>query len=129
MPAMPYLIDNDVLIDISRGKREAREYIDALPEGWAISQVSALEIIVGARNKRDLADIDVFLSANAIVPLRDATGAQAYELLKEYAKSHGLHVFDSLVAATAMVEGLTLVTRNRRHFDAIKGLSLEVPGY
>jgi hypothetical protein len=40
---MPYLIDSDVLIDISRGKRAAREYVDSLPEGWAISQVSALE--------------------------------------------------------------------------------------
>jgi predicted nucleic acid-binding protein len=28
-----------------------------------------------------------------------------------------------------MEEGFTLVTRNRRHFDAIEGLSLEVPSY
>jgi hypothetical protein len=40
---MPYLIDSDVLIDVSRGKPAARDYIDALPEGWAISQISALE--------------------------------------------------------------------------------------
>ena len=94
---MPYLIDSDVLIDISRGNPAAREYVDALPEGWAISQVSALELIVGAR--------------------------------KLYAKSHGLHVFDSLVAATALEEGLTLTTKNRRHFRMIEGLSLEVPQY
>ena len=99
---MPYLIDSDVLIDISRGKPAAREYVDALPEGWAISQVSALELIVGARDKRDLADIDTFLSANVIVPLRGSTGTRAYKLLKLYAKSHGLHVFDALVAATSM---------------------------
>ena len=60
---MPYLIDSDVLIDISRGDATAREYIDGLPQGWAISQISALELIVGARNNRDLADIDAFLSA------------------------------------------------------------------
>jgi hypothetical protein len=29
---MPYLIDSDVLIDISRGKQSAREYVDALKE-------------------------------------------------------------------------------------------------
>ena len=46
---MPYLLDSDVLIDVSRGKSAAREYLDALPEGWAISQVSCLELIVGAR--------------------------------------------------------------------------------
>ena len=126
---MPYLVDSDVLIDISRGKQAAREYVDALPEGWAISQVSALELIVGARDERELAKIDAFLSAYVIVPLRDATGTRAYELLKLYAKSHGLHVFDSLLAATAIEEGLTLVTRNRRHFGVIKGLLLEVPAY
>src|SRR5260370_19248702 len=92
---MPYLIDSDGLIDISRGKPAAREYIDALLEGWAISQVSALELIVGARDKRDLADIDTFLSAYVIVPLRGSTGTRAYELLKLYAKSHGLYVFMS----------------------------------
>ncbi len=83
---MPYLIDSDVLIDVSRGKTAAREYIDALPEGWGISQVSALELIVGARDNRDLREIDAFLSAYVIVPLRSSTGARAYELLKRYAK-------------------------------------------
>ena len=89
---MPYLIDSDVLIDVSRGKAAARAYIDALPEGWGISQISALELIVGARDNRDLGEIDAFLSAYVIVPLRSSTGTRAYQLLKRYAKSHGLHV-------------------------------------
>jgi len=66
---MPYLLDSDILIDLSRGKAAAREYLNALSEGWAISQVSALELIVGARDNRDLAGIDAFLSAYVIVPL------------------------------------------------------------
>ncbi len=78
---------------------------------------------------RELANIDTFLSAYVTVPLRDSTGKRAYELLKLYAKSHGLHVFDSLIATTAIEENLTLVTKNRRHFGVIEGLSLEVPGY
>jgi len=126
---MPYLIGSDVLIDISQGIKAAREYVDALTEEWGISQVSALELIVGARDQRELATIDAFLSAYAIIPIRESTGKRAYELLKLYAKSHGLHVFDSLVAATAMEEGLTLVTRNQRHFGVIKGLPLAIPTY
>lgn len=69
-----------------------------------------MELIVGARDKRDLATIDGFLS-------------------KTYAKSHGLHVFDSLVAATAIEKTLTLVTLNRKHYTMIEGLQLEVPAY
>jgi len=125
---MPYLIGSDVLIDISQGIKAAREYVDALTQEWGISQVSALELIVGARDQRELATIDAFLSAYAIIPIRESTGKRAYELLKLYAKSHGLHVFDSLVAATAMEEG-TLVTRNQRHFGVIKGLPLAIPTY
>jgi len=64
-----------------------------------------------------------------MVPLRDSIGTLAYELLKRYSRSDGLHVFDSLVAATAVEEGLTLVTGNRRHFVMIEGLSRLVPPY
>jgi len=126
---MPYLIDSDVLIDAYRGNVRAQEYVDALPEAWGLSQVSALELIVGARNKEELARTDKFLSDYLIVPLQAPIGARAYELLKKYAKSHGLHVFDSLIAATALEENLTLVTRNRKHFAMIEGLSLDVPAY
>ena len=64
-----------------------------------------------------------------MVPLSDSIGTGAYGLLKTYANSHGLHVFDSLVAATAMEKALTLVTLNRRHYQMIEGLQLEVPEY
>lgn len=126
---MPFLIDSNVLIDVSRGKAAAIQYIDALTEPWGISQVTALELIVGARDKRDLAVIDGFLSLYSIVPLSDAIGLRAYQLLKAYAKSHGLHVFDSLIAATAIESGLTLVTLNRKHYQMIDGLSIQVPSY
>ena len=126
---MPYLLDSDVLIDVYRGNVRAQEYIDALPEAWALSQVSALELIVGARNKGELARTDNFLSDYVVVPLKSSTGVRAYELLKKYAKSHGLHVFDSLIAATAIEESLTLVTRNRKHFAIIEGLNVEIPRY
>ena len=126
---MPFLIDSNVLIDVSRGNAGAIQYVDGLAEPWALSQVTAMELIVGARDKRDLATIDGFLSLYPVVPLSDSIGTGAYRLLKTYAKSHGLHVFDSLVAATAMEKALTLVTLNRRHYQMIEGLQLEVPEY
>jgi predicted nucleic acid-binding protein len=126
---MPFLIDSNVLIDVSRGNVGAIKYVDRLAEPWALSQVTALELIVGARDNRDLATIDGFLSLFPVVPLSDSIGTGAYRLLKAYAKSHGLHVFDSLVAATAMEKALTLVTLNRKHYQMIEGLQLEVPDY
>jgi len=113
---MLFLIDSNALIDISRGNTQAIHYVDRLPESWALSQVTAMELIVGARNKRDVATIDGFLSLYTVVPLSESIGTAAYWLLSTYAKSHGLHVFDSLVAATAMEKSLTLVTLNRKHY-------------
>jgi hypothetical protein len=84
----------DHLIDVSRGKPAAREYIDALPEGWAISQISALELIVGARDNQDLADIDTFLSAYVIVPLR---GPQAREPTNSSNGTRNLTAYTSLI--------------------------------
>jgi predicted nucleic acid-binding protein len=126
---MPFLIDSNVLIDVSRGNAAAIKYVDGFAESWVLSQVTAMELIVGARDKRDLATIDGFLSLYPIIPLSDSIGARAYRLLKTYAKSHGLHVFDSLVAATAIEKDLTLVTLNRKHYRMIEGLQLEVPDY
>jgi tRNA(fMet)-specific endonuclease VapC len=88
-----------------------------------------MELIVGARDKRDLAMIDGFLSTYPVIPLSESIGTEAYRLLKSYAKSHGLHVFDSLVAASAIEKDLTLVTLNRKHYQTIDGLKLEVPDY
>lgn len=126
---MRFPLDSNVLIDVSRGNLAAIDYVDGLTESWAISQVTALELIVGARDKREVATIDGFLSPYPVVPLSESIGTRAYGILKVYAKSHGLHVFDSLVAATAMESGLTLVTHNRKHYQIIGGLKLQAPEY
>ncbi len=108
---MPWLLDSDVLIGISRALPAAIDYVDTLPDAWMIAQVTAMELLVGARDKREVSWPHSFLSSYPGVPLDDAIGRRAYQLLMNHAKSHGLHVFDSLVAATALQHGLTLVTR------------------
>jgi predicted nucleic acid-binding protein len=47
-----FLIDSNALIDVSRGNAAAIEYVDGLREPWALSRVTAMELIVGARDKR-----------------------------------------------------------------------------
>ena len=74
-------------------------------------------------------DLDEFLAEYPVVPLSESIGAGAYRLLKTYAKSHGLHVFDSLIAATAIDHALTLITLNRRHYQMIQALLFVVPDY
>ena len=124
-----YLIDSDVIIDISRGLVAAANYIDALDD-ITISIVTAHELIVGAKNKRDAGYIDILIKSLPVHADLDARITRlAYELLKRYAKSDGLRTFDALIAATAIQEAFTLVSKNRKHFRMIEDLHLEVPHY
>ncbi len=126
---MAYLVDSDVLIDVARGKEAAINHLDLLPEEWSISVVTSMEVVIGARDKTDLRKMDEFLAAIPMVPLKAGIGTRACELLKGYAKSHGLRILDAMIAATAIEEGKTLVTRNRKHFRMIPNLKLDFPDY
>ena len=123
---MVSLIDTDVMIDLSRENSEAANYFDALSDP-AISIITAQELIVGARDKRDLNAIDSLVSTYRVIHIDAAIGQR--ELLKRYAKSDGLRTFDSLIAATAIEQNCILVSRNRKHFAMIEGLRFEAPQY
>ena len=126
---MPYLVDTDVLIDVSRNNEAAIDFLDQLDDSWSMSIITALELIVGARNKKEVTQIDQLIAVYSAIPLTAEIGNSSYGLLRQFAKSHGLRVFDSLIAATAIEENLTLVTKNKKHFQMISNLKLEVPSY
>jgi len=126
---MPYLVDTDVLVDVSRTSLAAIAYIDGLNGDWALSAITALELICGARNQREVSQIDVLINTYEVIAVDEAIGGRAYGLLKIYARSNGLRTFDSLIAATAMNLRRTLVTRNLKHFEMIRGLDIAIPGY
>jgi len=107
---MPYLIDTDVMVDVSRRNADAASYVDSLPDA-SIAIITAQELIVGARDKRDTAGIDSLVALYPVVHINSRIGERAYNLLKTYAKSHGLRTFDSLIAATALEAGLTSFQR------------------
>jgi predicted nucleic acid-binding protein len=54
---------------------------------------------------------------------------RAYYLMKTHGRSAGLHTLDAVIAATSLEQGLTLATKNRKHFQIIADLKLEVPNY
>jgi predicted nucleic acid-binding protein len=126
---MPYLVDTDILIDVARGDVDAIDFLDRLPDSWSVFLITALELIVGARDKREVEQIEQLIAVYSAIPLNDAIGRLSYNLLKEYARSHGLRVMDSLIAATALTENLILATRNKKHFQMIGNLRLEIPQY
>ena len=119
---MPYLIDTDVLIEISRGSEAAADFIDNLHDDVFIARISAMELIIGARDRRDQNAIEKFISIFQLAELSDSIGQNAYAHAKRYSKSHGLTLADALIAATATTSDFTLVSKNEKHFHPIAGL-------
>jgi predicted nucleic acid-binding protein len=126
---MSYLVDTDIIVDLTRNLQGAIEYLDSLQNDWSISAITSLELLAGARNQREIADIDFLISAFPSIAPTEAIARRAYYLMKTYAKSHGLRPLDSLIAATALEDGLILASRNRKHFGMIEDLGFELPRY
>jgi tRNA(fMet)-specific endonuclease VapC len=126
---MPYLVDSDIMVDLTRGSGAAADYLDGINDLWSISIITCLELLAGSRTQRETTDLDLVLSGYRAIPPNEDITRREYYLMKTYARSHGLRTLDSLIAATALEEGLTLASKNRKHFAMIGDLKLVVPGY
>ena len=124
---MPYLVDSDVLVDLTRGSTGAADYLDGLSEAWSISMITCLELLAGARTQRETAGLDLVLSGYQTIPPNAEIARRVYALMMTFARSHGLHALDALIAATAIENSFTLVSKNRKHFQMIGEMALEVP--
>jgi hypothetical protein len=124
------LVDTTLLIDLSRGSEQAADYVDqerAAGTTLFISVVSAMELIVGCRNKVEVAKAEKLFSDFSMIQLSPAISQKAYELVLTYSKRHGLLIPDALIAATALEGSFELVSDNVRDFKMIQGLDVTRP--
>jgi predicted nucleic acid-binding protein len=119
-------VDTDILIEVGRGINEAATCLQAIERQSpiAISVVTQMELIVGCRNKNELSALEHFLDRFAIVNRNDSISQTAVDLLKRYRLSHGLLIADALIAATAISEDGSLVSKNQRDYRFIEPLHL-----
>ena len=124
---MDMLIDSDVLIGVARGNAGAINKLQSLPH-WRISAVSYMELAQGCRDKAELKVMQKAFSPGAgdVLAITQPISDLACTLVEKYALSHSVHLADALIAATAMINAMPLLTGNGKHFSAIKGLKIEV---
>ncbi len=120
------IVDTDVLIDAARNISDAVTCLEEVERqaSLAISIVSEMELVIGCRNKTELRSLDKFLSRFRVVKLNEQTSEIAVDLLRRYRLSHGLLIADALIAATALSQGIPLVTKNERDYRFIAELRL-----
>ena len=123
-----HLIDTDVLIDVSKGNEQASLFLSSL-ENVNVSIINSMELIVGARNNAERNEIEKFLSQYNFIYINGGICSLAYNLLKKFSLTHGLTIPDSLIAATAITDNLSLATKNEKHFRHIENLKLHIAEY
>lgn len=119
------LVDTDVLIWVTRKNPHASKFLDTFDD-IAISDVTYMELIQGAKNKREAQAIDKTLKNMAVsrLPINDSISERAVALVRRYFHSHSMQLADALIAATALEYGLALATGNAKHFEVVDGLQL-----
>jgi len=117
------LFDTDVLIWALRGSAKAAAEIDE-DDSRYISAVTYMELLQGARDKREQSLIKQFLNTLdfTVLPISEAVSHRATILVEEYALKSGLQLADALVFATACEHSLTLCSANQKHFRHIVSL-------
>ena len=83
-----------------------------------------MELIVGCRNKTELQNLAKFLRRFQILKLSERISEKSVDLLEQYRLSHGLLIPDALIAATALENKETFITKNQKDFRFINGLKL-----
>ncbi|MCC6332891.1 MAG: type II toxin-antitoxin system VapC family toxin [Myxococcales bacterium] len=128
---MKYLVDTDVCIAWLKGDRRVREaWLDTQPEDVGLSSVVRAELLFGARNSQQVAGnlhrLEVFFAALQSLPFDDRA-AEQYGLLRAQLTAAGRPIGpnDLMIAAAALAQDLTLVSRNDREFSRVPGLRLE----
>ncbi|MDY0135974.1 MAG: type II toxin-antitoxin system VapC family toxin [Thiomicrospira sp.] len=115
-------LDTNVLIEILKNNPETLKKLQQLNMGFAISSISAMELLYGALNKKELEKLQLFIGKFKIIHLDQAMSEHGLALIADYAKSHALDIPDALIAATCIVHKLPLFTYNLKDFRFIPGL-------
>jgi predicted nucleic acid-binding protein len=121
------LIDTDVAIDFLRGMAYAQPLLAGL---WAngqaaISVLTGYELTAGMRDTEKTVTYS-FIEACEVEPVTVEIAFKGGDLFRRYrTKGVTLTSLDCLIAATAMIKGYKVATRNVKHFPE-KGILFEV---
>lgn len=123
-----FLLDTDVLIWVLRGKEEIIEKVSKLKDEASLS-ISVISIAEIYKNifPSELPATEDYLDQHIIFDVDQKTAKIAGLYWQQYAKQlKNLSLTDCLIAATANVNNLTLVSLNTKHFP-MKDIKISNP--
>ncbi|WP_375559531.1 type II toxin-antitoxin system VapC family toxin [Bernardetia sp. OM2101] len=132
----PILLDTDILSFFLRNEKEneikaSQKVNDYLKEHhkFMISSITYYELLNGlyfGDTKERTTEIELFLNQHTILPISKSIAQKASQIYTRLRSEGNLIAHnDILIAATAIVENLVLITNNEKHFDRIEELKME----
>ena len=116
------LLDSCIVIDYLREHPPAVRYIRTLATEPLLSAVTITEVYVGVRNRAEASRVEMLVDFFVVLAVDAEIARRGGELRRRFARSHGTGLLDALIAATAQIHGVRLVTRNARHFPMLEDL-------
>jgi len=122
-----YLIDTDVLVDHLKGVSAAVKTLNKLTTKGKLfcSVINEAEILAGMRENEE-ERVEALFQALNVLDVNREIAQLAGKYRRSYKKSQGVQITDALIAATASLHNLILVTLNKKHFP-MPEVRLEVP--
>lgn len=125
------LLDTNVVIDFLNGNKTVLKRIRAEIDRITLSTLVVAELDYGAKAsqkaKENLENLYRFVDIVQVIPF-DFECAKIFGTIKSKLRSLGKPTgeVDALIASTAIAHKATLITANKRHFENIEGLKVEV---
>lgn len=116
-----FLVDTDIFIDFFKKKPWAKEFFINTSYEIYYSTITYKELLKGARGAGDEEKILRFLHFHTEIRISSEIAEKSFMLMSKYPH---LKRNDSLIAATAHVKRLKLVTRNKKDFSPIKEITI-----
>jgi len=113
------LIDTDVLIDYLRGYPQSVEYLEGLTDIPYVSALTVAELFAGVKGNKEKEKLESLIETFSVIELNRESARLGGLFLRDHGKSHGVGLADALIAATAKLHGLTLITLNIKHFPML----------
>ena len=116
------LLDTDVLVDFFRGHKKAVAFVNTHSDRIILSSIVVAELYAGVKGDAEQAALENFVSLFRVVPVSVEIAKAGGLYKRDYGKSHGVGLADSILAATAESENAELKTLNTKHYPMLKGL-------
>lgn len=127
---MDYLLDTNICIYYFKGQFEVKEKIEQIGyEKFAISEITLAELIYGAekslKRNKNIAVVKEFSEKITIIPIFESINIYGKEKARLKTKGKIISDLDLFIGATAIFNGMTLVTQNVREFERMENIKME----